>query len=115
MHHSQGKDGNERRRNKRRPFRTVYPPGKVGKMVNINFADSLRTLFEDVACIGALPGGGVTRLGYTGDEDKMHGFSEKRPAKELFMSGRMRPETVMHPTVPKRQRDISLSVLILIR
>lgn len=53
-------------------------------MVNINFADSLRTLFEDVACIGALPGGGVTRLGYTGDEDKMHGFFREEARKRGF-------------------------------
>ncbi len=53
-------------------------------MTDINFTDELKSLFAGAAKIGALPGGGVTRLGYTEDEDKMHEFFREQAKKRGF-------------------------------
>ena len=40
--------------------------------MKVNFKDSITELFNKVSDIGALDGGGVTRLGYSPEEDRMH-------------------------------------------
>lgn len=51
-----------------------------------NFKDSLKTLFGKVSCIGALDGGGVTRLGYSDEEDEMHRiFRETAESMGLYV------------------------------
>lgn len=40
--------------------------------MKLNFRDSLEAMFKEASGIGALDGGGVTRLGYSDEEDKMH-------------------------------------------